>query len=384
MDATEEQWLWLLLVMQPHNPRTEDVLRGSSYDIKRACVQVRDGNFPFLNSDIAERARETRMGKIRELQALCRENDIGIITFDHPDYPEKLRLIDNPPIVLFTQGDIGCLKDRKVVAAVGTREPSDYSMDTAYKLCAQIAQTGAAVVSGLAKGLDTAAHSGALSVDGITLGVLACGSLVNYPAESRELKDRILGSDGVIISELLPGTKVPRGYFHMRNRLISGLSDSVVVLEAHSRSGALITANTAFEQKRKVFFIPPHDIMDKRYVGAAMLYRTGATPVFGYEDVLGTFVRTDNREETSAKPEKPKKQKPAKKSLPEEKPKKTIPGGLDGNSTKVYAALMEESLDTETLFIRTEIPYNTVLEVLMELEIGGLIERNPDGTYSAT
>ncbi len=409
MEAPVEMWLWLLLVMLPHNPKTQSILQSCGYDIRRACIQVRDGVFPFLTAGERKRARDVRNNEVHALQKQCAENDIRIIPFDSADYPEKLRYINNPPIVLFSRGDPRCLKNRKIISAVGTRNPSDYSMRITYTLCASIAGTGAAVVSGLAVGLDTQAHRGALSVNGVTVGVLACGHLVDYPTASRGLKEDILRGGGAVISELLPKTTVPQGYFNTRNRLISGLADAVVVLQAAARSGTLLTAAHAFEQRRKVFFIPPHDITDTQYAGAAKLYKDGASPVFGYEDILNAFTITG---ETAAQPasqpsqttqpkhataiprkdpapatpaDSPKK-KTARSARSADKaaqsPPKAIPEGLGEDETKIYKALMKETLDLDMIVVRTEIYYRTVQEILTEMEVDGLIERHPDGMYS--
>jgi len=410
MEASVETWLWLLLVMQPHNPKTQSILQSCGYDVRRSCIQVRDGVFPFLTAGERKRARDVRLNEVRALQKQCAENGINIIPFDSAAYPEKLRYINNPPIVLFSRGDLRCLKNRKIISAVGTRDPSDYSLNIAHTLCASIAGTGAAVVSGLAVGLDTQAHRGALSVNGVTVGVLACGHLVDYPTQSRDLKEDILRGGGAIISELLPKTTVPQGYFNTRNRLISGLADATVVLQAAARSGTLLTAAHAFEQRRKVFFIPPHDITDVQYAGAAKLYKDGASPVFGYQDILNAFTITG---ETAAQPTvqaaqstqtqaiPPKKSTPPKpaaspktrtakstkspaKAAPAtaQSPQRAIPEGLGKDETKIYKALMKEALDLDLIVVRTEIYYQTVQEILTEMEVDGLIERHPDGMYS--
>ncbi|MGN0678569.1 MAG: DNA-processing protein DprA [Oscillospiraceae bacterium] len=301
MESTVEMWLWLLLVMQPHNPRTQKILSASGYDIRRACIQVRNGFFPFLTDKEKKRAQDVRMKEIRDLQRLCCENDIYIVPIDSPDYPEKLRLIDNPPIVLFARGNLRCLKNRLVVSAVGTRKPSDYGISVSQYLAEGLASEGAAVVSGLAVGLDTAAHRGALNVKGVTVGVLACGCLYNYPVESKELKEEIVRSGGAIISELMPQSDCPRGYFPMRNRLIAGIADATLVLEAPSKSGTLLTANHAFEMKRRVFVVSPHSISDPQYAGLIDLYRSGATLVFGAEDILNAFMLTRTDKDVSTK-----------------------------------------------------------------------------------
>lgn len=406
-----EMWLWLLLVMQPRNSKTHAILRTSGYNLRRACVQMRDGAFPFLSESDNERIQTIRLGKVRELQRLCADNGISIVTYDSESYPELLRFIDNPPIVLFVQGDILCLKGKQIVSAVGTRKPSEYSIKTTHRICGSLAKGGAAIVSGLAVGLDTAAHEAALENDGITVGVLACGNLVNYPADSKNLKKEILENGGALISELLPHSPLPKGYFPMRNRIISGISDEVLVLEAAEGSGSLLTAEHAFEQRRRVFFIPPHDISDDRYSAAASLFKNGASPVFSADDILGSFALSRSLANPSfnaadynsapsptpkdIKPKKKQEHKKASAPLPtsaaiseptsaaSEKAVK-IPNALDETETAIYKALLRGPADVDTIVARTEIYYREIMVALLSLEIGGHIVRNADATYSVT
>ncbi len=423
MNDNVEVWLWLLLVMGPHNPRTVTALRAGGYDLKRTCVQMREGKYEFLRLEEMERVQSVRLGQVRALQQLCAENDISIITIDNPDYPEKLKYIANPPIVLFVQGDIACLKQdgkpRQTITAIGTRTCSEYSLDTTRKLCQQFAKAGACVVSGLATGLDTAAHSAVLDSKaegkGTTLGVLACGNLVNYPAESAELKKRIIRSGGAVISELLPETLTPKGYFDMRNRILAGISDCVVVLEASEKSGTLLTAKHAFNQRKRVFFIPPHNIAESRYNGAEILYEQGAAPLFSYKNALAAVSwigvaekaepfsrktpvqkpetwtadtlssadkpkRTSTRKAKSAETEPVETVEPVKPEKPDYS--KPIPEGLSELETKVYKELLKSPADSDLLVIRTSTNYRDIMDALVNLELDGIVSRSADGTYS--
>lgn len=412
--STVEMWLWMLLVMQPHNRKTGIILRSCGNNLRRACIQMRDGNFPFLSEKDNQRIKTIRLGKVRELQRLCAANGISIVTYDSDDYPEQLRLIENPPIVLFVQGNIRCLKEKQIISAVGTRKPSEYSVQTAQKLCGGIARSGAVIVSGLAVGLDTVAHEAALKNNGITAGILACGNLVNYPAESKALKERIVKSGGVLISELLPDTATPRGYFQMRNRIISGIADQVIVLEASEKSGALLTANNAFEQRRHVFFVPPHDLTDERYSGAALLYKKGATPVFYARDIVrglspvhdvdnqiteniiprdsdvtavpdrknsGYHKRISDSEKAASKPEN----SAAVQVSPQAEVSAnnlTVPDGLDDTEKAVYKVLVKAPADVDSIVAQAGMYYREVVDILLTLEISGAIVRHSDGTYS--
>lgn len=282
-------WLWLLLVMQPNNRRTNFILHNCGYDAIKAAGQIRDGDLKFLSESEKRRAFEVRMGDVRKVQKLCMDNGVRIIAIDDEEYPELLRHIEDPPIVLFVAGSLEGLNDRLCISAVGTRKASEYGVMATKGICGSLAERGTAIISGLAVGLDSAAHRACLDAGGKTVGVLGCGILVNYPADSAQLKRDIVANGGAVISELLPNTKSYAGYFHIRNRIISGMSHGTIVLEAGEKSGSLLTAAHALEQGREIFCIPPHDIFSRDFAGVIPLLRDGATPVYGYDDVFNAF-----------------------------------------------------------------------------------------------
>lgn len=294
--SSKEVWVWLLLVMQPYNRRTIEILEHFDYNAEKAAAAIRDGEV-LLTDDEKQRAKEVRNGAVREVIKLCSENDIKIITLDDEEYPSLLKNIDNPPIVLFCAGDLGKLDGELTVSAVGTRESSDYGISVTRQIIPQLVKVGAVITSGLAVGIDAAAHKSCIDSGGRTVGVLGCGILVNYPAKNAQLKREIIESGGAVISELLPFTKPSPDYFQHRNRIISGLSLGTLVLEADEKSGALITANHACEQGREVFFIPPHDIFSPRFMGVAALGRDGAVPVYSYLDILYSLLKTADLDE---------------------------------------------------------------------------------------
>lgn len=284
-------WIWLLLVMQPCNHKTIEILEHFDNNPEKAAAAIRDGRV-LLTENEKQRAKEVRNGAVREVLRICYDNGIKIITLDDEEYPPLLKNISDPPIVLFCAGDIKNLDGALTVSAVGTRNPSDYGIAVTKRIIPQLAKVGAVITSGLAVGIDAAVHKSCIDSGGRTIGVLACGIMVNYPAENMRLKREIVANGGAVISELLPFTKPSADYFQYRNRIISGLSLGTLVIEASEKSGALITANHACEQGREVFFIPPHDILAPRYMGVAALGRDGATPVFSYLDVLYPLLKT--------------------------------------------------------------------------------------------
>ena len=182
--------------------------------------------------------------------------DLSIVTLEDAAYPGRLRSIEMPPPILFVRGDLAALSLRNAVAVVGTRRPSDGGRRIAARIAGAIARCGGAVVSGLAVGIDGAAHAAAVAEAGRTVGVLGGGHGRIYPRAHARLVDAIVAEGGVVLSELPPDTEPTPGTFPRRNRLISGLSDATVVVEAGARSGALITASWALEQGRACFLVP--------------------------------------------------------------------------------------------------------------------------------
>lgn len=411
--SSVDVWLWLLLVMHPGNRKTNFILHNCGYDAVTAARQIRDGNLMFLDDSEKRRAAEVRSGTVNELKKLCADNDINIITFDDADYPELLRHIENPPVVLFVSGDIKGLNDKLCISAVGTRGVSDYGKKCAAYVCGSLAKVGTVIISGLAVGADSEAHKAALDVKGKTVGVLACGNLVNYPTASAELKRDIIASGGALISELLPNAKVPAGYFHLRNRIISGIAHGTLVLEAAEGSGSLITAHHALEQGREVFCIPPGDILDRKYAGVVPLIREGAIPVFGYSDILDRFPLLERTTELSEKyageakpPREPRvmkktsddsDKKPDKKSDKKSAKKADKSAGgkasqkrelnaerlteLSPLEAEIVKLLFKRPSDEDYIIDKTGKDFAEVSEALTALEIAGLITRNMDGTF---
>ena len=200
------------------------------------------------------------------------------------DYPDLLRQITDPPAQLFVRGT---LPQSPMVAVVGSRRATPYGLRVAYDLAAALVSAGITVVSGLARGIDASAHRGALAGSGTTVAVLATGLDCIYPPEHAQLAEDIAGH-GALVTEAPPGTAPLPGRFPVRNRIISGLSLGVVVVEAAQRSGALITARLALEQGREVFAIPG-SIENPLTVGPHALIQDGAKLVAGVEDILDEF-----------------------------------------------------------------------------------------------
>lgn len=209
----------------------------------------------YNSKDTGLKELDRDLGKARSVVKQCRDKGIGILPMGAKEYPERLRNIPEPPLVLYYRGKLPDFSVRPVIGVVGTRKASPYGMNTARLLSRQIAACGGLVVSGGASGVDTMAMYGALDTGSPVVGVLGCGVDVVYPRSNQKLFEMV-AQNGCLLSEYLPGEKPERWHFPHRNRIISGLSNGVLVVEAPERSGALITARTACDQGRDVYAVP--------------------------------------------------------------------------------------------------------------------------------
>jgi DNA processing protein len=244
--------------------------------------QVRDvrGVGPKLLSRLTLARSQT--DPIRELQ-LCKDAGVKLILQSDPNYPRLLSELPDPPYILYCRGEI-VSQDGVAVAMVGTRHPTRYGVQTAKKLAGALARIGVTIVSGLARGIDAAAHQGALEAGGRTIAVLGSGVLNLYPPEHDQLAKEVI-DNGLLLSEMPPEFPPIPGAFPQRNRIISGLSLGTIVVEAARRSGALITARLATEQNRELFAVPGR-IDCPMAAGPNRLIRDGAKLVESIDDIL--------------------------------------------------------------------------------------------------
>lgn len=232
-----------------------------------------------LQSFLAESWRASAEEELAKAEA----KDIAVLTWADPRYPQRLREIPDPPVFLYTVGDLGLL-DNTGVGMVGSRECSRYGIELAHRIAMDLSDTGITVISGLAYGIDREAHLGGLKGPGSSIAVMGTGPDLIYPASNRDIW-RELAEKGLILSEFPPGTKPLSGNFPLRNRIISGLSLGVLVVEATTKSGSLITARLAMEQGREVFAVPG-PVSLKSYRGCHEIINKGAKLVHGAEDIL--------------------------------------------------------------------------------------------------
>ena len=232
-----------------------------------------------IESFVTERSR---LDLAVELERVAQQG-VTVLTWDSPDYPSLLMNISDPPPVLYVKGEL-LPRDEWALAVVGTRRATVYGREATRRLVSGLAPGGVTIVSGLARGIDTHAHQIALDVGGRTVAVLGCGIDIIYPAQNRELAQRIV-ENGALVSEYPLGTKPEGGNFPRRNRIISGLSLGVLVVEGSKRSGAMITADYAAEQGREIFAIPGN-ILGRNSEGPNQLIQNGAKLVTTVGDVL--------------------------------------------------------------------------------------------------
>lgn len=222
----------------------------------------------------------------REIQKLSRGN-IWTITDDEDAFPPLLKEIAYPPLILYGRGDKNMLAPAHPVAVVGTRRPTPYGLEATESIVEKLVSAGVSIISGLATGIDAKAHSAALTARGMTIAVLGCGvdQATIFPPENRGLAQRIADSGGAVISEYAPGTPAVKEHFPMRNRIIAGLAQGTLVVEAREQSGALITARLALEENREVFAIPG-SIFSSTSTGTNKLIQQGAKAVRNAYDIL--------------------------------------------------------------------------------------------------
>ena len=299
----------------------------------------------------------------------CRREGLHLLTFQDAAYPSKLKNIADPPILLYYKGQLPDFDALPVIGVVGTRKASAYGMQTAKRMGYQIGKCGGIVVSGMAYGIDGMAMSGALTADQITVGVLGCGADLVYPLSNRALF-RDVEQYGCILSEFAPGTPPAKWTFPKRNRIISGLSNGVLVVEAPEGSGALITANHAMEQGRDVFVVPGN-IDQPGFVGSHRLLRDGATLVSSGWDILSEYEalypdkihREDAPSHQRVYPDELKKiTEEAEKPVPKVAQKPALPG----KNRPLKKILEKKTIDKEPKDAYSDV--NTALPKLSEQE----------------
>lgn len=396
-------WIWLSLCFSYGSGKPQQLVESedivSIYENRETLCESID----YLTPRDGARLQKISLERAKLVLERCDELGVRVVSIKDPEYPEKLRHVYGAPLVLYVQGDISYLNDTPVVTVVGTREASQYGKNVTGNLSYQLALTGVTIVSGCAVGIDEYAHRGALKAGGRTVGVLGCGHDIDYPAKNKKLKQQILNRGGALIGELPPGTSVNGKYFPVRNRIMAGLADGVLVTEAPVKSGALITARLANDLDRDVFCVPPYNIFDANYLGVVPLLREGAKAVFDVTDILEEYtVQYEGRLDlgqiakpvitvSGGEPELKVASESVYRSSSDStvaqeshapREKQPVPEKLTEKQKKLYEVLTFEPVHADDLAREVGLEIYEILTVLSELELLGLVTAHSGRRYS--
>ena len=291
----------------------------------------------------------------------CAEQKINIVDLLDVNYPYYLKQIQDAPIVLFVKGDISYL-NAPMIAVVGSRKCSEYGFEVAYRVAAELAEKGIIVISGMAYGIDEAAHKGALKT-GNTIAVLGTGINICYPNQNYNIYT-LIPKHGCLVTEYFLNTPPLPFQFPKRNRIISGMAMGILVVEADVKSGSLITADLALQYNRDVFAIPGN-ITSKLSSGTNELIKNGAKCVTKAEDIIEEFDAVLKMQ----------------KNILRDHTSKNNEGKLAEDESIVYAYVSQNPINLNELFKNTKLPYEIVYPSLIKLEIKGLIKRLPGERY---
>ena len=366
---------------------------GSPYDAWQAVKKIENLK-PYTHISTADKRAIASSAKDEKLDYIIHKIDeykMDVTTFLDKDFPSILNHIYNPPAILFMRGNRALLDKRlNRIALVGARRCSLYGRNVARMLGKELGKYSTIIVSGGARGIDTHGHEGLLASLGYGIVVMGCGLDIVYPRENTKLFDRILQNNGLILSEYPPGTPPSAKHFPARNRIISGLSRGVIVVEAKASSGSLITADMAVSEGRDVFVVPCN-LLDHTADGNKFLMRNGAFVLTGYEDIVKEYHLTlrdmfSNKEKLSP---------PNKRDTMGVKDSNQIENNTQGVDTQGLSML---SFNVDRSLILSEIPHDRCITVsdilkatsiplqqlqplLLELEMEGAIENHPPRGY---
>lgn len=366
---------------------------GSPYDAWEAVKKVENLK-PYTHISNADKRAIASSAKDEKLDYIIHkinEYKMDVTTFLDKDFPSILNHIYNPPAILFMRGNRALLDKRlNRIALVGARRCSLYGRNVARMLGKELGKYSAIIVSGGARGIDTHGHEGLLASQGYGIVVMGCGLDIVYPRENTKLFDRILQNNGLLVSEYPPGTPPSAKHFPARNRIISGLSRGVIVVEAKGSSGSLITADMAVSEGRDVFVVPCN-LLDHTADGNKFLMRNGAFVLTGYEDIVKEYHLT-LRDMFSTKE---KLSPPNKRDTMGVKDSNQIVNhgqGVDTQGLSMLSFSLDKSLilseiphdrciTVSDILKATSIPLQQLQPLLLELEMEGAIEHQPPRGY---
>ena len=381
-----------------HYESVESIFEDKEKNLK----ELIEKKFKFKVNDFS---KNEILDKAENIIKKSEEHGIKILSLFDKEYPFNLKQIDNPPYILYYKGDLKKLR-RNSVSIVGTRNPTNESKKYAFDIASKLSALNITVVSGMAKGIDKEAHLGAISSLVNTAAVLGNGIDIVYPSENVKVYNKLIES-GIVVSEFEVGRKPDRMNFPRRNRIISGLSYATIMVEASSKSGALITVDYALNQGREVY-IAPYDEKLKEYFGNHKLYKEGAKIIYDITDILedfdSIFSNDDDylkmklkyfeggnisnekniKENKIIKTQKNKDIKENKTIKKINENKKIEKPNLEGDEAKLYDIISKnDKVHIDDIIEKTEMKTQVVTSVLMQLEINGFIKQTAGKYYTA-
>ena len=374
--AELKYWVWFSNSVGNHRVAATELLEsvgGDPEEIYKMSREALKGN--GLDSELVTALANKDLKAAEKEIKIAEKYNIRLLSRDNEDYPDDLRAIDDAPYVLYMRGTSDETGDGFLrIGIVGSRRCSDYGIKVAYELAYSLAKRGVIIVSGMATGIDAQAHKGAVDAGGKTIAVLGCGVNLVYPKDNAQLMVDIM-KNGQVISEFPFDTPPYRWNFPQRNRMISGLSHGLIVVEAEEVSGTSITAGLALEQGKELFAVPGN-INSPTSVGTNRLIKNGATPVTCVADVLELFEGFD------FEPEEPE-------FVPENEEQPVTGLSVSSEDGPMPEQIILESIRTDALTVdeisvKTGLPLPQVSGIMTVMEISGLVDAVPGHKYIKT
>ena len=361
MEQSKKYWVWYsLLNSVSKNKRNHLIEKYKTPNTIWSLDEIELAKNKQLSSDDIQQILdyETRNRLDSYIEDLIKKK-INIVTFNDYNYPELLKYIYDPPIILYVKGNL--MENENCIGIVGSRKASSYGIEMSKKLARELSNYDITIISGMARGIDSIAHKASIEAKGRTIAVLGCGLDIVYPPENFRLEEEII-QNGAVISEYPIGTKPLQWNFPERNRIISGISKGIIVVEAREKSGSLITAKYALEQGRDVFAVPGNA---NAYcsIGTNKLIKDGAKLVTSAEDVLEDISWFDDIKEFKIKNYE------------------NIYKGLDVNEIRIIESLRIENRNIEGIKKETGYNIDFLQAILLSLELKNIIKKDLSGNY---
>ena len=357
-------WLTLALGFSSPKPKALSAIYGDIAEFYSGGEREWRLSGVLSDKDITALS-STPLSKAYEVIQSCTALNISLVSLDEPNYPGKLTEIYDPPAVLYFKGRLPEFDNRLSIAVVGTRSATAYGKMTSHVIAGSLAKVGVIVISGGAVGIDSLSHTAALEAGGVTVCVLGCG--INYPYLNSNLKLRQnIAARGAVVSEYPPDYPPGKFTFPERNRIISGLSDGVLVVEAGVKSGSLITAREAIEQGRDVFAVMGN-ITSPYSLGTNALIKDGAVPVTDFTDIISYYPSFGIEGEPD--------------DMIEKIPVHKTDIDVSGEAAKVYEIITAEPIHIDSITSAAGLPVKNVLRALTELELEGLVAADKGRMY---